>query len=542
MTLKYSKLLTAMLASLLTVNASAGFSADSFKPGDSSLPKSAPIREGGINADELATNSNALNLVLNSAIDANNVEGVKQALKAGVSLQFNFKNYCGYIQKHTNADGIKISDIKENIKTGSFSKKTLPHIMFAYPASCYQLHMLRAISAYNNIKVMNYSLEDIEALNLKKEAFESLKQNYKRKMDAITIIELIDANLPLAQKRWYASYITSIKDPILRSWLTNKFNDATMQINKNAIWDEPQHLSWDIFLHDMIKRYKDLGFYTSSLISHSSKLHIAQDVSLLPMVISLNPNIYNGIYDYTIDDEINAVLMADNLILYGYVMSMYHEKAYCATKSSLEKKSDFAERAHKKRVDKLNNNSASVISESDLLNTNKYHVSDIALSGLYERFLIDDIRLYEKPIMDKQLRHADLMTAILSNKDKFSNRVNVFDIYTSAVEKRLMQSNLSEIINNPATVGLINSDLFFTNFSHYLMVRGDSAPLARALLTIGFDSKRLYNSEHTGGATALDIVMKDSTSMRTTIGPAHILKPAYLDEKFYSTDCKYLNK
>lgn len=524
------------LAVLLCLPASAQFKADGYKPGEQSTPLDVPVRPGGIDANQLAANNDVLNRALQSAIEAGNVEGVRQALKAGVSLQFDFATVCtgwnglqvlGGVKDFTfkeasvgNAENLRMSNIKSLsvINNGGTSEVQVPTF-------CHKAHMLQAISALIRSENLTYGqpthmlptydMQTLEFLLTKnargdrsderfaKAELESRATRRQKVMDRLEIIELLDANVPMAQKRWYASYARNMSNmPTLQNWLMGKYQEATQKLEEAKAYDEPNHLAWDKLVVKSIKEHLDTA--PPSVFGRST-------LTTLAVTNGASTRALHELAD--IDRLVRVDHVLTNLEFASGVNGMLHKDMYCKAVNEVAR----LQESGRKRA---------------------RPADEIALVPVFEKYLVDDLRWFEQPNLDA-LSASAIVNDISALPVSLRKKVEIYD---AVMFKRLQQRQATAWVNHPDFGKLIADPLFHGN-SKFVMTgtgrgyfeqgvhnRPFSAPMVRALLASGFDARKLYPNEK----APIDIVAGLSNPER---------EAPYLDAKFARTDCKYfINK
>lgn len=528
-----ARLGTVALALLVSLPAGAQFKADGYKPGEQSVPLDVPVRPGGIDADQLAANNDVLNRTLQSAIEAGNVEGVRQALKAGVSLQFDFATVCTGWNGLRELYGVKDFTFKsapvgkpEDLRMNNIKSLSLMNnggtSEVQVPTFCHKAHMLQAISAliraenmgWGNAKKMlpTYDMESLQFLltqnlgnNRSDQRFsESELQDRaarrKKVMEHLEIIELIDANVPMAQKRWYASYARNLGNmPTLQNWLMVKFQEATAKLEEAKAYDEPNYLAWDKLVVKSTKEYfekyppKVFGRSTVTTIAITNgaslrSVHELADVDRLARIDHALTNIEVGVQ----------------------FQAHFHKDLYCKALADVQ------------RIQESGRARARVPEE-------------VALLPVFEKYLTDDVAWYEQANLDK-MDYRKIVNDISGLPVSLRTKMEIYD---AVMLKRMHQRQLTAWVNEPEFGKIIADPLFHGNTMYLMTGTGRayfengahgkpfSAPGVRALLASGFDARKLYPNEK----APIDIVTQLKNPER---------EAPYLDAKFSSTDCKYV--
>jgi hypothetical protein len=521
------------VAALMSLPVSAQFRADGYKPGEQSVPLDVPVRPGGIDANQLAANNDVLNRTLSSAIEAGNVEGVRQALKAGVSLQFDFATVC------TGWNGLRmLSGVRDytfsSADVGSPEKLRMNNIQslsvinnggtseVQVPTFCHKAHMLQAIRAVitsENIATSTpmrmlptYDMESLQFLftqNLQnnrsderfaKSELEERASRRQKMLDRLEIIELIDANVPMAQKRWYASYARNLTYiPTLQNWLMVKYQEATAKLEEAQAYDEPNHVAWDKLVVKSLKEHIDKT--PPTVFGRSTFTTIA----------ITNGKSARALHELT---DIDRLVRIDHALVnleYGSgIQAKLHQDMYCKAVNEVA------------RIEELGRKRTRAPEEA-------------ALIPVFEKYLTDDVRWFETANLSA-LRYDQIVNDISRLPVSLRDKVQIYD---AVMVKRLQQRQASAWVNEPEFSKLIADPLFHGNsqflmtgtgrayFENHMPNKPFSAPYVRALLASGFDAKKLYPNEK----APIDIVAALRMPER---------EAPYLDAQFSQTDCKYL--
>lgn len=522
-----------MLAATLSAPASAQFRADGYKPGEQSTPLDVPLRQGSIDANQVAANNDVLNRALASAIEAGNVEGVRQALKAGVSLQFDFATVCTSWNSFQMLSGVKDYTFKE-ASLGNAEQLRMNNIQtisvinnggtseVQVPTFCHKAHMLQAIGAL--VKSVNitiaqpmrmlptYDVESLEFLltqNLQpnrsdqrtsERELQARLSERSKVMRHLEIIELIDANIPTVQKRWYASYARNLVQlPVLQNWLMVRFEQATAQLEQAKAYDEPNHLAWDKLVIKSLKAHIDKSstsvfgrspFTTVAVVNGASAraLHELTDLDRLARI----------------DHALTGIEHAASI--QGYL----HKNMYCKAVLDVEKRQD----ATRGRTRNL---------------------PEQALVPVFEKYLTDDLRWFETQNLAK-MTHTQIINDVSGLPVSLTEKLEIYD---AIMLKRALQREATAWVNKPEFGKILADPIFHGNTMQMMTGTGRpyysalvpkdrfSGATVRALLASGFDARKLYPNEK----APIDIVMALRSPER---------EAPYLDAQFSRTDCKHL--
>lgn len=232
-------------------------------------PTGASAVVGGIAANQMAAHNDALDKILAGAILSNNPEGVRQALKAGVSLALDFRMMCG--SAAVSYEGVlqdsqitsKGHDLGNSDVMGAFHAKGAQ--LTALPAACSKLHMRAALALHPQTLNKDVDTTDtwtIPAYEMELTTYfgdaahpsKNIAEKYQsegreaasRYRDSRTILALLDANTPTADKAFYPAYLeTANVSPDIFLWVMERYAEALPEIRRARDLREPLRDRWD---------------------------------------------------------------------------------------------------------------------------------------------------------------------------------------------------------------------------------------------------------------------------------------------------------
>lgn len=231
--------------------------------GTSNAPNASPIAPGGIQANQLAADESALDKILNASIASGNVDGVRDALKAGVNLRQSFAYGCSPWASWDQNGPENFTSI-----SGSQAQRMPPNSL---PGQCLKQHFLHALSAaskatrlevgggpataasmavFDPEKVALLRHPNPKASAARADVVAKLKALREARDNAFEILALLDANLPAADKAFYPAYLgvlTTPPDPVVSRWVLNRYFEALPEIKRARALREPSRMAWDAF-------------------------------------------------------------------------------------------------------------------------------------------------------------------------------------------------------------------------------------------------------------------------------------------------------
>lgn len=220
-------------------------------------PNGNPIQTGGIRADQLAADQDALDKMMFGAIEASNPDEVRNVLKAGINLRQNFQFACvGVDFSHNYEAEAKLLDIgvKEGILgtavPGHCSKQHVFHALIkaleVYPGPAYQGQTNGNWRALLEDKLGEPGKNPFVVGEEKQKAVAAADAGRR----AFEVLALLDANIPVADKAFYLSYLREAlvfqkANTFVAEWTITKFDQALPEIKRARGLKEPGRLAWD---------------------------------------------------------------------------------------------------------------------------------------------------------------------------------------------------------------------------------------------------------------------------------------------------------
>jgi hypothetical protein len=304
--------------------------------GVANAPNANPIQKGGIQANQLAADDSALDKIMFASIESGNVDGVREALKAGINLRQDFSYACG-------SNGVFDANHPAEDKFFAIGS---PDILSSngdtVPGHCTKQHLLHAIHVASRLNVKedirmratlimgDFDPDRVARFSMPKgntqdrgRVVEQLKALKQGRDNAYEILALLDANIPKADKAFYPAYLSRMtmsgqdRNPVVDRWVIDRYLEALPEIKRARSLKETTRMAWDAYKARVLAKVGDKP------VSAGAPYELAVfDPSIIP----------KGDEGYSLKEITTSILIANREKFQSYA-----ENQICARKLDLDR-------------------------------------------------------------------------------------------------------------------------------------------------------------------------------------------------------------